>query len=261
LEGIKFSNKLIKYILNKYPKFGISRWIYSENYVAIENTAGGVGLSHIDRYVKMIWRDPDNILHKINELDPYDLIFLFQHINPVYKFIGHAYINSIVNNKKLINLDSGDPLKALENSNYHKIVFIGYFPPLIKRFNELGFDIYVSEATLDIVPKDIREKLNIFPWWSIEDLLIDADALIITGSAIPNNTIGRILTLAREIKFKAILGPSTTLCKDVFKEYGVTYLGGSIVIDNNKLFELLKEGVGYHILEDEGVIKKVSIKL
>jgi len=261
LEGIKFSNKLIKYILNKYPKFGISRWIYSENYVAIENTAGGVGLSHIDRYVKMIWRDPDNILHKINELDPYDLIFLFQHINPVYKFIGHAYINSIVNNKKLINLDSGDPLKALENSSYHKIVFIGYFPPLIKRFNELGFDIYVSEATLDIVPKDIREKLNIFPWWSIEDLLIDADALIITGSAIPNNTIGRILTLAREIKFKAILGPSTTLCKDVFKEYGVTYLGGSIVIDNNKLFELLEGGVGYHILEDEGVIKKVSIKL
>lgn len=261
MEGIKFTNELVEAIFRSYPRFKVRRWVYGDKYIAIENEAGNVGLTLADDIIKKVWRDPDNILHKLDEMDPNDLVFLLQHPNPVYKYVGHAYINSLTNNPSLLKSVEEDPLDILLNSELNKIVFVGYIAPTIRKFRDAGFEVYTIEANLDMISEDIRVKEEVYPWWSYEELLVDADAVIITGSSIPNNTIGRILCSSANAKFKIVVGPSTTLIPEVFRRYKVTYLGGSIVIDNNMVFKYLSEGGGFHMLERSKAIQKVTIKI
>jgi len=262
MEGVRFTNELVKYIFSIYPRFKVKRWIYGEKYFAIENEAGYIGLTLAEPDIFKVWRDPDNLLDNLDNVDPSDLIMMLLHKNPVYKYVSHAYVNSLVNKFSLIEEDIGDPIDRMsEAEDIERVLIVGYIEPIIRRLTDEGYEVYTVEANLDMIREDYRRNEEIYPWWSIEDLLIDSDALIITGSAIPNNTIGYILSSARHIKFKVVLGPSTTLVREPFRKYGVNYLGGSIALNSDKIFDLLSKGFGFHELEKHNLIRKVTIKV
>ena len=260
MDGVKFINKLVRYVINNYPRFRVRRWVYGDKYLAIENEAGGLGITHVDSIVKMVWRDPDNILNSLDTLDPNDLIYFIQHPNPAYKYVGHAYINSIVNTRELLKSDAGDVLNTVIEG-CRDAVIVGYMKPIYDRLSRKGCKVYIVEASLDIVPEDRRLHTEVYPWWSYEDLIIGADILILTGSTISNNTIGYLLEKAIHVPYKIILGPSTTLSPEPFREYGVRFLGGSIILDNDKAIEIISSGGGYHTLKSEEVIRNVTLDL
>ena len=260
MNGVKFINEFIRAFIENYPRFRVSRWVYGDKYLAIENENYGLGFAHVDSIVKMVWRDPDNILDRLDEVDPNDLTYLIQHPNPAYKYVGHAYINSIVNSRDLVELDIGDPLDKIP-SNGGTAIVVGFIAPIVRKLKELRYRVYAIEASLDTIPSDIRYRDEIYPWWSYEDLVIDADILVLSGSTISNNTIGYLLDKARHVPMKMILGPSTTLLIKLFKKYRVRFLGSSISLDNDKVFKIVKEGYGYHTLKNMGLIKSITIDL
>jgi uncharacterized protein (DUF4213/DUF364 family) len=85
--------------------------------------------------------------------------------------------------------------------------------------------------------------------------------LIITGSAIANGTIERLLQLPRNAGQVAVVGPSASIIPDVLFMRRVSLIGGVIARDPDKAMQIVAEGGGTPKLKSAMefvVIKPVS---
>src|SRR5690606_20426883 len=78
------------------------------------------------------------------------------------------------------------------------------------------------------------------PDFAAEYLLPQQDYVFITGTAITNKTLPRVLELSRDA-FVAIVGPSLAFAPWWF-EYGVDLLAGSVIIDKPLVWKAVGEG-------------------
>ena len=87
------------------------------------------------------------------------------------------------------------------------------------------------------------------------------DILVITGSAIINNTIDQLLALRKERMITALSGPSAAAYPLVLHELGIDIIGSSLVKEPHSVIELLKLGAGYRLLDRRGLLfKYVSMR-
>jgi uncharacterized protein (DUF4213/DUF364 family) len=63
-----------------------------------------------------------------------------------------------------------------------------------------------------------------------------------------NNTLEKILNDLGKPRWVSILGPSTPICRDIFAGTPVTHLGGSVVLDRQKVMQIISEGGGTPLL-------------
>lgn len=81
-----------------------------------------------------------------------------------------------------------------------------------------------------------------------EEIVPDADVLVITGTTLINGTLEGILGLARPDAQVVVLGPSASILPHAFFKRGVDILGGDIITNPHKMLDTLAEGgSGYHI--------------
>lgn len=161
--------------------------------------------------------------------------------------VGLATINSIVN--KDAESNTSPVMEALNIGKNDEVCMVGYFKPLADPVREKCKKLYILERR----PSD---EEFVHSDWACNILLPNCNLVIISGSTIINKTIDHLLELASGKV--AIIGPSTSL-SHIFKDYGVSFLFGSKVLDSDKVLRIVSEGGGTRSFGD--AVDKINLKL
>ncbi|MEG0292598.1 MAG: DUF364 domain-containing protein [Anaerovoracaceae bacterium] len=112
------------------------------------------------------------------------------------------------------------------------VAVIGHFPHLEKRFNPI--------CNLSILERCTQQ--GDYPDSACEYILPNQDYVFITGSALTNKTLPRLLQLSKNSQ-TILVGPSVPLATELF-DFGVDSLEGFLVKDYEKSTHAIKEVFG-----------------
>ena len=140
-----------------------------------------------------------------------------------------ATANAILNKQT----DNTDILDLIEKND--KVVMIGYFGPLIPLIKQ-------NTDNLTICERDTKK--DVMPDYAAYFELPDADVALISATTLINKTIDGLLNRIKKAKIVAIIGPSCTMEKSVFKDTPVTHLCGITVSHIEKAKIIVSEGGG-----------------
>ena len=165
---------------------------------------------------------------------------------PLEASIGVAAINSLldVDPEKLTEVNAYDVLRDHETGR--KIALVGHFP-FIPELRRTAGELWVIEK------KPVEGE---FPEEAAGDVIPKADIVALTGSALINHTLDRLLSYCRPEAQVMILGPSTPLSAVLFK-HGATLLSGSVVVDEAAVFRTVSQGATFQQVEG---VRRVTMK-
>lgn len=187
----------------------------------------------------------------LTNIECFPLVKWAKETNLLKASIGVATLNAIFH-RNLDNYESLNAIDAIDVKPNENFGMVGYFGPMIQQIKNMTENIYIFERNQQIHP-------NVLPDWAIDMYLPFCDVVVVTGTAIINKTIDHILEKCKKAREIIILGPSTTLCPDVFKHYNVTMLAGSIVTDYKKALNIISQGGGTRALKN--CTKQVILKI
>lgn len=121
---------------------------------------------------------------------------------------------------------------------------IGYFPPLVRRALEHGMQVRVLEKKAHMVQNTHGLVVSLEA-----DVLNEAEQLIITGTALINQTMQALLTAFAHSRHTVILGPTVGCFPDALFARGADVVAGTLVTPGE---------TAYHTLSAGGRLKSVS---
>jgi uncharacterized protein (DUF4213/DUF364 family) len=209
-----------------FEKFGIdlksiNQIICGEKYVAVLLKNGQVGVcATLNNYVNIDIRDlkiPDikDVQHRI---------------------VLNAYFNAVFNyqNKYDTKIDIFD---KIDFKKYNKIVMIGFFKSLVKKFENDNINLTIfDKAEEDEKLTDMSQQLT---------EISKADALILSSTTVFNNTFSEIVNATKETCDIYTLGPSTILNEEMFHYRNIKLLFGSVFGSNDvNTLKIIQQGGG-----------------
>lgn len=114
------------------------------------------------------------------------------------------------------------------------VTCIGRFP-FYERLAEAAARSYLLE---------INPQAGELPPFAAEEVIPESDLVIITGTALINKTLERLLELSRT-GIAIVLGPSTPM-SDVLFDFGASVIAGVRVVDQEQLFRSVAQGVKFY---------------
>ena len=119
-----------------------------------------------------------------------------------------------------------------------KVAMVGYFGPLIKRFEQ-------REAVLDILDQSrgLGRKSDFY-----KKLKNWADVLFLTSTSILNNSTEEILANVQDNVQTLMLGPSTPMVAGAFDHIPVHMLAGTVPLDRENIIKAVRHGMGTRVL-------------
>lgn len=142
-----------------------------------------------------------------------------------------------------------DGFDLLNIQPHETISLIGAFGPYIKRLKTMGNPFFIIEKN----PQTLRldEMKHFKPESEMRDALEKSSAIIMTGTAIVNHTIDRILSLLRNGIRAGIIGPTASMIPDAFFRKGVRTMAGVRISNPDLMMKILKQGgSAYHLLRE-----------
>jgi uncharacterized protein len=177
---------------------------------------------------------------------------MFENSNPLKRTLGIAVMNALSNT--LWNSDmprdyqviSGvDPVDTLQIADDANVVVVGALVPYIRLLKKRGKPFWVLEQD----PRTLKPDEMPFyaPPEKAAEKVPQADILIITGTTIINDTLERLLDLAKPSAEIVLVGPTASMLPEAFFSRGVSVLGGVMVTKADELLNIISEaGSGYH---------------
>ena len=153
----------------------------------------------------------------------------------LHRAIGLATANALVLPGKGDNEDR-EATTYLNLQPGKNVAMVGLFSPLVERIRSTG-------ATLTIVEKN-PERLELLSPEDKQKALQACDVAIITATTLLNNTFEETVGLLGKPRSVVLMGPSTPLVPEIFRDTPVTHLGGAVVTDAAKVLQIISEGGG-----------------
>ena len=123
-----------------------------------------------------------------------------------------------------------------------RVAMVGAFKPLIQLIEKSGGNLMIHD-----IGKQIGDETEFY-----EKLSQWADVLILTSTALLNNTAEAILAhVGRQTK-TVLLGPSTPLIREVFTPLPVNFLAGTVPVDKQGTFRAVRHGTGTPVIQKFG---------
>ena len=199
-------------------------------YVAVTLKSGNIGVAHLEG-----GRDTNRTYSPSGSpKNPGDLPEVLSRLGGTEHFasaLGCAAASALaVANKGA--LPEGDVLDRLAVSPGERVVMVGAFP-IDTGLRKQGADLSIYDRAQGIGNAD-----------ELPASLTDADLVIITATAVINNTIDHILEHIRRARETVILGPSTILVPEAFRKTPVTWLFGIVPRDVSAIREIITKGGG-----------------
>ena len=166
------------------------------------------------------------------------LLYLVNSCNAVERALGLATANAILSEKA--PQKESDTLALMNLSSGDHVAMVGLFRPLVPRIEQTGAKLTILEQN--------KTLTNVLSFKSRGDILKTCTVAIITATSILNNTLETILNDLENPRWVSILGPSTPVCRDIFAGTPVTHLGGSVVLNRQKVLQIVSEGGGTPLL-------------
>ena len=91
---------------------------------------------------------------------------------------------------------------------------------------------------------EMNPQAGELPPFAAEEVIPESDLVIITGTTLINKTLERLLELSRN-GIAIVLGPSTPM-SDVLFDFGASVIAGVRVVDREKLFQSIAQGVKFY---------------
>jgi uncharacterized protein (DUF4213/DUF364 family) len=166
----------------------------------------------------------------IHDLDTID------HENISHRMVLTAYYNALFNYSNQYP-GSSDIFDEINFRQFNNIVMIGYFQSLLKKFQRENIDITVFD--------NLAERSWITEPGRQPEYIKNAEAVILTGTSVFNNTFSNIVSWSKPGCEIFVLGPSTILHPDMFLYGNITVLFGALfaLYDTTPL-KIIKEGKG-----------------
>ena len=139
-----------------------------------------------------------------------------------------------------------DPVELLDEKNIRTICIVGAFESYIRRYAERNIPFVVLELDKEAFAKE--DLIYYRPAAEAYKVIPAADAIIITASAIANNTLQELLGQVRQGCQVLLTGPTGGFVPEIFFERGVTIIGSVRVNDSKSVMEAISEGAfAYHL--------------
>ncbi|MEM0010151.1 MAG: DUF364 domain-containing protein [Candidatus Bathyarchaeia archaeon] len=146
----------------------------------------------------------------------------------------------------------GDLIDQIKIAEDDTVVLVGNIYPFIPKIIDKTRKIFILERNPRI------RGANIFPDVASEDILPGATVVIITGTALANGTIDRLLELSRTAREVALVGPTASILPDPLFRHGVTAIGCVRIVDNERILQIVSEGGGTPSFK--GACKQIVIR-
>ena len=208
------------------------------SYIAVELNEEKLGLSYSftkeldvtccnisDMAGSIIGKDAEYLLNKIYS---YDLL---------ESALAVATANAILN----VNLPSGN-MDILDTDRINvedSVVMIGFFGPIISKLKE-------NVKKLTICERD--KKLNVLPDYAAYFELSSCDVAIISATTLVNKTIDSLLDRIKNAHTAAVLGATTIMDREIFRDTPITHLCGVCITDVEKVKEVVSQAGGTEAL-------------
>jgi uncharacterized protein (DUF4213/DUF364 family) len=125
------------------------------------------------------------------------------------------------------------------------VALVGNIDPFISTLKAKARNLIILERS----PR-LRSGENVLPDTACEEVLPRADVVIITGTALINGTIDRLLELSKDAREVGIVGPTASSLPDPLFKRGVTAIGGVRVVDAEGAMRVIAEGGGVPQLKE-----------
>lgn len=180
---------------------------------------------------------PEQFLGK----DPVAFALEFGSADPVKEMISLAAVNAVSHyamEQMGLEVDTtSDSLGLLELSAGDRLGMVGLFMPLMKAVRETGAELVVIEKKAALVEKFPHLKISLDP-----AALKNCNKVLCTGTTILNNSLDDVMAHCDPDAFVSIVGPTAGYFPDPVFTRGVDVVGGRMVQDGERFFELLAQG-------------------
>ena len=160
--------------------------------------------------------------------------------------IGMATINSLVE----VDESCCEELNAAEllmvKGQGKRVALVGHFP-FISHLRAVAGELFVIEKNPREDDLSEAEAANIIP---------RADVIGITGTAFTNHTIENLLALCNPDAYLIVLGGTAPLSSVLF-DYGVSAIGGTLVVDPESVLRFVSQGATFRQIKG---IKLVTMR-
>jgi len=150
--------------------------------------------------------------------------------------LGLAAANALANSRPAV-ASSGDVLDAVEILPSDRVGMVGFFGPLVPVLKK-------RVQALEIFEETIEPGTGLLPASEAFSRLPDCDVALITSTTIINDTIDRLLDAASRCRETVLLGSSTPLLPEAFRDTPVTCLSGITIDDPAGILQVVSEGGG-----------------
>ena len=143
----------------------------------------------------------------------------------------------------------GNALELVDITGNDTVAMVGAFTPFIKKISEITERLFVIEKNPRVIGKDDTFKIESAD--RLEEIIPQANILIITGVTLINHTLGPILDLAEKATEIVVVGPTASVYPEPLFKRGVTVMGGVRITDAAKMIHLIGEaGSGYDFFDN-----------
>ncbi len=217
--------------------------------VMLENGSVGVAYTFLSQHKGSctVFRG----LRPISGRNAADLLKLFDSANEVESAVALATCNAIMNTDRNDYL-VGDILAHLQLDSEDVVGMVGHFAPIVAELKKRVKEVKIFE--------EVRHPTgNLLPSSQIPEILPQCQVALISSTSIINSTIESILQASKACKAVAMLGGSTPLVEEVFRDTPVTLLSGVVVTDPMGMLQVVSEGGGTRAFRE--FTKKVNLKI
>lgn len=213
----------IEHFLEKegFNRDRIAEWVIGEKYIGIMNTDGYVGVCAI------LGTEMDDSLLRAGDPDVN---------NPAHRIILNAWFNSLCNYRQEYD-DITDIFDGIDFKTKGKIVMVGYFESLYKKFKNKNIDLEVFDIQKESPVLTDIEGFN--------KAAYECDTMILTGTTIFNGTFNDVIAKTGDSSSIYLLGPSNILSREMFGYRNIKLVFGSVFKRHDtRVFQKIREGKG-----------------
>ena len=205
-------------------------------YTAVVTSDGGIGIA----YTYFEDKKSCMLLNEAADYEGQPAVTLLEKIKsdqPIERSMALALVNAL-NYQHALQLPQDENneimFEQFKIAKGTKVAMVGYFGPLIKRFEQ-------REAVLDILDQSrgLGRKEDFY-----KNLKNWADVLFLTSTSILNNSTEDILARVHDKVKTLMLGPSTPMVAKAFDHLPVHMLAGTVPLDKERLLKAIRHGMG-----------------
>jgi uncharacterized protein len=237
LKKNEIARRLYEYMSERITGIKVREVRIGLGYVAVALDKKRTGLA---AFLRQDLEDHCGVLEKAGTLSGMlasDLLnYLVTGHDPLEKALGLATANAVLGAES--PQEESDALALMKLSSKDHVAMIGLFRPLVPRIEQTGAKLTVLEKQKN------KARSRVLRFKNRGNILKTCTVAIITATSILNNTLETILNELGHPRWVTILGPSTPVCRDIFMGTPVTHLGGSVVMDQPKVMQIISEGGG-----------------